>query len=271
VSRIHVEGLAPTDMSGEEFRLAIGRSLGWQHIKSTAFDLQRTGGGYRVTGRGLGHGVGLCMTGAARMAERGRSRRDILAAYFPGTREVPFVDLSILHTDAEAVRIVLPAADESERPAVRAIVASSLAALQRSTGADVPGRVQLRFHPTVESYRRATGRSWWTSAATDGATIHVIPLESLRARGTLETTIRHELAHVFTDATLSRRPLWVREGAAMYFAGERLPAASPDCPPDRELLRARSETDFRDAYARAGQCFAREIARGTDWTDVGSS
>jgi SpoIID/LytB domain protein len=36
-------------------------------------------------GYGPGHGVGLCQTGAAALAEDGKSWRDIVAHYYPGT------------------------------------------------------------------------------------------------------------------------------------------------------------------------------------------
>jgi hypothetical protein len=60
------------------------RLLGWQTLKSTLFDVRRSGTGYVLTGRGSGHGVGLCVRGAMKRASRGASRDEILAAYFPG-------------------------------------------------------------------------------------------------------------------------------------------------------------------------------------------
>ena len=47
------------------------RSAAWpagSSMKSTAFDVRRTGTGYRFRGRGFGHGVGLCVIGAGRRA-----------------------------------------------------------------------------------------------------------------------------------------------------------------------------------------------------------
>lgn len=38
------------------------------------------------TGRGSGHGVGLCQVGAEVMGEEDRSYHEILAFYYPGTR-----------------------------------------------------------------------------------------------------------------------------------------------------------------------------------------
>ena len=84
VARIAVEGFTPSDMSGHEFRMAVGRVAGWQSIKSTAFDIDRTSTGYRFKGRGFGHGVGLCVIGAGRRAATGATADDILKFYFPG-------------------------------------------------------------------------------------------------------------------------------------------------------------------------------------------
>ena len=84
VARIAVEGFTPPEMSGHEFRMAVGRVAGWQSIKSTAFDIDRTGAGYRFKGRGFGHGVGLCVVGAGRRAGQGATADQILKFYFPG-------------------------------------------------------------------------------------------------------------------------------------------------------------------------------------------
>lgn len=70
---------------GEEFRAVVCRVRGWNAVKSTAFDLQLEQKNYVFTGRGLGHGVGLCQYGALGMARQGHSYRKILRHYFPGT------------------------------------------------------------------------------------------------------------------------------------------------------------------------------------------
>ena len=43
VARLTLEGLRPDRISGQDLRVVVGRTLGWQHIKSTAFDLRRRG------------------------------------------------------------------------------------------------------------------------------------------------------------------------------------------------------------------------------------
>ncbi|HET9703423.1 MAG TPA: hypothetical protein VFP85_05275, partial [Vicinamibacterales bacterium] len=66
--------------------------------------------------------------------------------------------------------------------------------------------------------------------------------------------------------------MWVREGAAQYFANPAANrAARPErvrCPSDAELRRALSAGAQRDAYARAEACFAREIADGKRWDQI---
>ena len=68
--------------------LAIRRGLG---IRENLFFVDRQRGpdsqvtAWVFTGRGWGHGVGLCQVGAYGMAASGRSYREILAHYYPGT------------------------------------------------------------------------------------------------------------------------------------------------------------------------------------------
>jgi len=123
----------------------------------------------------------------------------------------------------------------------------------------------------VDSFGRATGQPWWVSGATEGAAIDLLPLTTLKQRGQLERTLRHEVAHALLDDVLSNRPMWVREGAAAYFAtppASRTAAARVTCPKDAELLRPISAGAQREAYSRAEACFAREIAGGKRWDQV---
>lgn len=61
--------------------------LGYTRIKSLSFDVTpaQNGDGLHFTGRGYGHGAGLCQWGAKVMAARGATYREILAHYYPGT------------------------------------------------------------------------------------------------------------------------------------------------------------------------------------------
>jgi stage II sporulation protein D len=55
------------------------------NLRSSLFVVEMQGGGARFRGAGFGHGVGLCQTGAIGMAEAGKSYREILRHYYPGT------------------------------------------------------------------------------------------------------------------------------------------------------------------------------------------
>src|SRR5262249_44004320 len=68
-------------IAASTFRFAMGRELGWSTVRSDAYEIR----GLIFEGHGSGHGVGLCQVGADRLGAAGRSYRDILAFYYPGT------------------------------------------------------------------------------------------------------------------------------------------------------------------------------------------
>jgi stage II sporulation protein D len=61
------------------------RLMGWRKVPSTDFRLDFTGGSLELEGKGYGHGVGLCQWSALEMAKEGKSYREILSFYYPGT------------------------------------------------------------------------------------------------------------------------------------------------------------------------------------------
>lgn len=74
----------PLELSGKALRDA----LDVDKLLSTKFEVAREGDDYIFTGRGWGHGVGLCQTGAMRMAEKGKKAEEILETYYPGAQVV---------------------------------------------------------------------------------------------------------------------------------------------------------------------------------------
>jgi len=283
VARLRLDGLKPDEISGQDLRVAVGRTLGWQLIKSTAFTFRRDDDVYRFSGHGSGHGVGLCVIGSARLAERGQSPETILAHYFPGLlisdgRTSPARTASI--RSASEVIAILPEGDEGERAFIVREVTAARDEIATALRVPAPRRVTVRFHPTTDAYERATGQPWFTSGAVVDGTLHLLPLAVLRERGVLDRTIRHELVHLMTNDALATRPAWVREGAAIYFTGERPIAGEPaqrpafrpepraSCPTDRELQQPVSVGALANAFARAHACFVKQIDSGKNWKDV---
>jgi len=89
VSRLRLDGLQPNMITGSAFRTAVGPAT----LRSTAFTIEGNGGVVRFTGRGYGHGVGMCAVGAARRARRGETAEAILSVYYPGLQIVGLSDI----------------------------------------------------------------------------------------------------------------------------------------------------------------------------------
>ncbi len=281
-ARLDVEGMAPDHLDAGTFRAAAGRLLGWQTVKSTMFDISRTASGYVLTGRGGGHGVGLCVFGAMSRARKGAGRDAILAAYFPGLRVAERRAASPGAAAAPAlaarVRITLPEGERENLGDVRALAADAVHDLAAWLGRPEPPGLDIVFHATVEAYTRATGQPWWTAGASRDTRIDVLPRPVLVSRGILLSTLRHEIAHVLADSVLAGRPLWVREGLAVHLAAEAphtdgrpaggAAAGTPACPSDEALRSPGSADALRRAYDAAGACVARALQAGVRWQDL---
>ena len=53
-------------------------------LRSSFIEVQREGGRFLISGRGFGHGAGLCQYGAQVMGKDGQPHSEILAWYYPG-------------------------------------------------------------------------------------------------------------------------------------------------------------------------------------------
>ena len=82
ICRLKIIGTKKTFTIGKE--LEIRRALSETHLLSSAFDIEKTPTGFRLHGRGWGHGVGLCQIGAAVMGEQGKTYEEILLYYYRG-------------------------------------------------------------------------------------------------------------------------------------------------------------------------------------------
>jgi SpoIID/LytB domain protein len=272
VERLRVSGMRPDEVSGPAFRDALGTT----RLRSTAFTLERKGNAVRFTGRGYGHGVGMCVIGAGRRARRGESLEAILAQYYPNLQ---LTDLS--SSSASTREVVRPPVEVASGPGVVVAVPRdskvSTRELERLTLAAreslsrvlaTPAQpVTVELHESLDKFRLEVRRPWWVSAAVTGTTIDLAPAALLAQREGVESTLRTAMAELLMSATLVDRPAWVRVGGARYFSGVTRPTSSADvsCPANAELTLAVSAVAQREAEARAVQCFARALAKVGDW------
>jgi stage II sporulation protein D len=77
-------GKAKTPMGGVQLR----ERLGYGEVKSLLFQVEKKGGAFHFSGKGFGHGAGMCQWGARRLAEKGKKYRDILAHYYTGSEVI---------------------------------------------------------------------------------------------------------------------------------------------------------------------------------------
>ena len=80
--KLKIVGTKKTFTIGKE--LEIRRALSESHLYSSAFDVEKTATGFRLNGKGWGHGVGLCQIGAAVMGHQGYRYNEILLHYYRG-------------------------------------------------------------------------------------------------------------------------------------------------------------------------------------------
>ena len=242
-------------VSGWEFKLIVGRALGWQFLKSSRFTVARSGSEFVFRGGGFGHGLGLCQEGSHVMAQRGQSFQQILAHYFPGTRvrglgeevtgrwgdgvtlgrgDTAWQSLSSRHPLSPSPRRIATshfqltypqAIEEREAEHVLRILESSRSELlRRVSAAGIHARfpnLEVVVNDTTGDFVGRTGMPPWAGAATKNNRVEVQPLPLLKRRRILETTLRHELVHVLIDSIGGgQTPRWLAEGMAVHLAGE---------------------------------------------------
>ena len=83
---ITLTGTREVTVRGEELRAVLTNAFGAKSIRSARFDVSKQGTRFVFTGKGYGHGVGLCQAGAYARLRAGALPEQVLARYYPGTR-----------------------------------------------------------------------------------------------------------------------------------------------------------------------------------------
>jgi hypothetical protein len=242
-----IEGAREVKVRGWDFKLIVGRSLGWQMIKSSRFEVSRSGGGYVFRGGGFGHGLGLCQEGARGAARRGMNYRQIVSFYFPGTRLARDVaQTGSLQSGLQTVSMIPPQTDRLRKSisnehfrvrfgtgndqrevenVLRILETARTDLLRRLPKASLhlneSSPFEVIIHATTADFIAATGLSGWAAGTTRGRKIELQPLNLLRKRGVVTTTLRHELTHSFIELLgRGQTPRWLAEGLCLHIAGE---------------------------------------------------
>jgi stage II sporulation protein D len=244
------------DIDANEFRYAANRHLGWATLKSNLYTINQRCDTLIFSGRGLGHGVGLCQAGAEQMGRMGQSAQQTLAYYFPGTAlaQLPSAAADLI-SSSEHFEIVFPTSQQAWTP--HTLETLERARRELGSRADViPRRVRVRTFATTAEFVNATGQPGWAAASNDGVSITLQPLGLLSRKRILETTLRHELVHLIVHrAGASGVPHWYEEGMVLYLTREQIEPVHSELPSGRslekEISSPHSEAEMKAAYAMA--------------------
>jgi len=266
VQRLRLAGGSSPDfpLSASSFRFAVDRALGWNKIRSDLYDVRNDGDHILFSGRGSGHGVGLCQAGADEMARQGKDYHQILDFYFPGTHVSRVSSQGWQTRTSERLELFTTAPEQDSKllPDAEKVLKEDEAAI----GWELPFRARLQVFPTLDRYRDTTGQPGWVAATTRGQTVRLQPVAELRKRSILESTLRHEFFHLLVESHARvETPLWFREGLVLYLSepGKRNSGsmALTDDEMEAILSKPASRRDQEKAYSAARERLAALIQR----------
>jgi stage II sporulation protein D len=265
-----------TKISAEDFRLAVGRALGWNRIRSNWFEIAAQGDGFLFHGRGSGHGVGLCQTGAAEMAREGRSYREILAQYFPGA-VLADETTGATWQSFNGQSFTLESSSPEDREFLP-VMSHALGEAKSRSGISPRAIISVKTYRSTPAFREATLAPGWVAAFTEGGQIALQPLRILAARKLLVPVARHEFLHALVEEqATAQTPLWLREGLVEAWSGDVRRESMPSLALDQinqKLIHAANETESEAAHQAAGwyaqkllDCYGR--AQVLEWLRTG--
>jgi stage II sporulation protein D len=237
-------------ISASSLRFALNRVLGWNQLRSDWYDVSLRSGTIRFDGKGYGHGVGLCQAGSFEMASEGRSYRDILRFYYPGT------NTHIMSAD-DGWQIVSGSGwTLLTSTTSHALIATGDTAWAKAQSL-FPTREQVsptvHLMPSTELFRQATNQPGWMLASTRGSDVFLQPLRVLQSHEGVDATLLHEFLHVLVEQEATpQTPLWLREGLVEVLAEnehpERMLTAMPLSTVESALAHPIDATDSQRAH-----------------------
>lgn len=237
-------------LSASSLRFALGRTLGWNTLRSERWDVQSVDGRFVFQGSGAGHGAGLCQRGADRMGVEGRSYREILAHYYQGAMVgLTARGLKWTRLGGERVAVMTPYPDRD----------AGMVAIADRTARDLSlaPPIEIRIYPDVETFRNATGEPGWVAAHAAGRRIHMQP----QVGAVVERTLRHELLHIMVEERAAPGiPLWFREGLVAYLAS-RSTQGTGHAPEDAAIRQTTDAARARQANHDARRRIAELVQR----------
>jgi stage II sporulation protein D len=81
-----LKGTREVTVRGEDLRAVLSSGFGARSVRSARLEVSRQGTRFVFTGKGFGHGVGLCQAGAYARLRSGARPEQVLSRYYPGTR-----------------------------------------------------------------------------------------------------------------------------------------------------------------------------------------
>ena len=184
-------------------------------------------------------------------------REKILATYFPGAALADNDPLASSDPvlSSEHFELVFPDGQQS-------LVDESLHALEKARSefdphlGALPAKIQVETFATTADFVRASGQPGWVAASTDGVSILLQPLSTLKRKGILASTLRHELAHLAIHRQRSPKvPRWFEEGFVLFLTNEPVTDKPGFNFRGRSLeecvSKPRSEAEMKAAYAVA--------------------